>query len=158
MTTKNTKTTGDKKCPKCYAVSTFPTVLKADREVVCPSCKSITKFSTWVAWDAETNIAQRFSEGKLRFDLIPPEADKMLAEILTMGAKKYADRNWEKGTFNLVKDIIGSLKRHLNLWELGEDFDIESKEHHTKHVLWNAMALAVYIERGMGVDDRPSKK
>ena len=38
----------------------------------------------------------RANKGKLRFDLIPPEMDKAVAEVLTQGATKYGDRNWEK--------------------------------------------------------------
>jgi hypothetical protein len=32
---------------------------------------------------------------KLRYDLIPPQALKALAEVLTFGANKYADNNWQ---------------------------------------------------------------
>jgi len=35
--------------------------------------------------------------GKLRLDLIPPEAIRALGEVLTYGTNKYGDRNWEKG-------------------------------------------------------------
>lgn len=143
-----------KKCHKCYVVSEFPVEMKKDRQIVCPYCKDETSLSNWLDWEESSSKSMRFNKDKLRFDLIPPEADKMLAEILTMGARKYSDRNWEKGSFKLVEDIIGSLKRHLNDWELGVDNDEDSGQNHTKHILWNAMALAVYVERGLGVDDR----
>src|SRR5690606_15189548 len=97
----------------------------------------------------------RYDNNKIRFDLIPPEADKALAEILTMGAKKYAERNWELG-MDWMK-MIASLKRHLNAWESGVDNDEESGFNHMKHVLWNAMALVTYIERNIGNDNRPIK-
>jgi hypothetical protein len=71
-----------------------------------------------------------------------------------MGAIKYAPRNWELG-LSYMEGTVASLKRHLNRWELGEEFDEESGLHHTKHILWNAMALAVMLHRGVGVDDRP---
>lgn len=95
----------------------------------------------------------RFNEGKIRMDLIPPEMDRAYAEIATMGAKKYAPRNWELG-MEWMK-MIASLKRHLNEWELGNDTDPESGYNHMKHVLWNAGSLVAYIERGIGTDDRP---
>lgn len=104
-------------------------------------------------------------EGKLRFDLIPPEVDKALAEVLTIGAKKYADRNWEKGLF-LVKEHLGAMKRHINKWESGEDLNKEvdlkgnpiSELNHLKHALWHLMAMVVQIERGRtDLDDRSKK-
>ena len=97
----------------------------------------------------------RFNEGKVRFDLIPPELDHAYAEVATMGAKKYAPRNWEKGMDWMT--MIASLKRHLNAWERGEDLDPESQLNHMKHVLWNAGSLVAYIERNIGTDDRPAK-
>jgi len=34
---------------------------------------------------------------KLRMDLLPPEAVTALARILTDGAQRYQERNWEQG-------------------------------------------------------------
>jgi len=89
---------------------------------------------------------QKEVEGKLRFDLIPPEAMKALAEVYSLGAKKYADRNWEKGIPFSV--CLGSLKRHLNEMELGElintkDGDLE----HIAHVMWWAVAVTTFLRR-----------
>lgn len=94
----------------------------------------------------------KFDNGKLRMDLIPPEADRAMAQVLTMGAAKYGDRNWEKG-LNWSR-VLAALKRHLLDWEMRVDLDEESKLNHMKHVLWNAMALVTFIERGVGRDDR----
>ena len=41
--------------------------------------------------------AKRFNEGKARLDLIPDDVVWYIAEILTNGAEKYDERNWEKG-------------------------------------------------------------
>jgi len=94
-------------------------------------------------------VADRYNEDKLRFDLIPPEAERGLAQILTMGAKKYAPRNWETGNAEFALGCIASMRRHLNYWQLGEKIDPESGLSHLKHMMWNAMAIAVLEERGV---------
>jgi hypothetical protein len=96
----------------------------------------------------------RFNEGKLRFDLIPPEAVEGLAGIYTMGAKKYADRNWEKGLKLMA--CFASLMRHAWKWAGGEDLDQESGMHHMDHVAWNAVAISTFFKRNRSdLDDRP---
>ncbi len=91
--------------------------------------------------------AQKDVAGKPRFDLIPPEAMLALAEVYSLGAEKYEDRNWEKGIpFNVA---LGALKRHLNAFELGDM--INSNDgclEHISHVMWWAVALITFIKRG----------
>ena len=45
----------------------------------------------------ETGSQRDVRDGKGRFDLLPPEALILLAKHFEQGAKKYEDRNWEKG-------------------------------------------------------------
>lgn len=90
--------------------------------------------------------------GKLRLDLIPPEATIALGKVLTMGAAKYDDRNWEKG-FNWSR-AMSALKRHLTAWEAGENTDPESGYSHMEHVLCNAAFLVTFEAREIGTDDR----
>lgn len=94
----------------------------------------------------------RYSEGKIRYDLIPPEAKLFLARVLTQGAQKYPERNWEKGM--RWGECLRALQNHLTKWEMGMMYDQESGEPHLAHVMWNAMALLVYEQRGLGNDDR----
>lgn len=102
----------------------------------------------------------RYDEGKLQIELVPPEAIIAMAEILTIGAKKYSARNWEKGM--KWSKVYAPLFRHLMKWVLGEPYDIETyekygeKHSHMKFVLWNAMALVTYEQRGIGEDDIPT--
>jgi hypothetical protein len=97
----------------------------------------------------------KFDAGKLRYDLIPMEAMKALATILTMGAKKYADRNWEGGMS--WQRVYASLMRHLVAYESGEDTDPESGELHMAHALCNVVFLVTYQMRPSlaDFDDRP---
>ena len=96
------------------------------------------------------------SEKLARFDLIPPEALFALAELYGRGAKKYSDRNWEKGiNFNRV---FRALNNHAWLWWGGEEFDPDG-QHHLDSVAWNAFALRTFLARGMkDFDNRPPKK
>jgi len=87
-----------------------------------------------------------------RFDLIPPEYEWELAEHYGKGAKKYADRNWEKGyDWSLAYQ---ALRRHLNQWWRGEDRDPETGTHHLIAVIWHAIALYTFQLRGLGNDNR----
>lgn len=95
----------------------------------------------------------RYNEGKPRHDLLEPHAIDELAKIFTKGAEKYAPRNWEKGM--AWSKVIASLKRHLNSFEKGEDFDAESTAYHIAHVAWNALALTSYYKIYPEGDDRP---
>ena len=88
---------------------------------------------------------------KLRYDLIPPEALQGLAYVYTLGARKYDDRNWEKGL--AYGRIYAALQRHLEAWRLGEDHDPDG-QHHLDSVAWCAFALRTYAARGMShLDD-----
>ena len=48
----------------------------------------------------------KYDKNKLRVDLLSFQALQGIAEILTFGAKKYGDRNWEKGlSFSRVLSV-----------------------------------------------------
>jgi len=93
----------------------------------------------------------KFDGGKNRIDLVPPDFLWALAELLTVGAKKYSDRNWEKG-MNWSRPLA-ALYRHLLKWQMGEDNDPETGANHLTAVAWNAMVLFCYQKRGIGTDD-----
>lgn len=57
--------------------------------------------------------------GKGRYDLIPPEALRALAEMFEKGALKYGDRNWERGL--PLDTFIDSGMRHLVKLMDGDD-------------------------------------
>jgi hypothetical protein len=97
---------------------------------------------------------KKFDGGKLRMDLIPVEAIEGIARVLTFGAEKYGDRNWEQGI--KFGRLYAALLRHLFAWFKGEDTDPESKLNHIDHVLACATFLRTYQARAMvEFDDRP---
>jgi hypothetical protein len=91
-------------------------------------------------------------ETKPRMDLIAPEIQTALAEILTFGAKKYADRNWEKGM--KWGRCFGALMRHMWAWWAKEPADPETGKSHLWHAACCLMFLIAYEARNVGEDDR----
>ena len=87
-------------------------------------------------------------EGKGRFDLISPIALMRLAQHYENGAKKYGDRNWEKG--QPLSRFLDSAARHLFRF-LGGD----RSEDHLSAVAWNVFA-AVHCETLIAEGKLPS--
>lgn len=97
------------------------------------------------------NSGTKFDTDKPRWELVPPEITA-LVDLFTRGAKKYGDRNWEKGMS--WGRIFGALMRHAWRWMSGEEYDTETGAHHMIAVAWNAIVLYVYTVRKVGIDDR----
>lgn len=99
---------------------------------------------------------------KDRIELFPPEAVFAISRVLTKGAVKYADRNWEKGM--AWSRVFGALMRHMWAWWAGKgpttksflfgDLDPEWKFSHLWHAGCCIVFLIAYEERGVGDDDR----
>lgn len=88
-------------------------------------------------------------EGKGRFELISPFALKRLAGVYERGAKKYADRNWEKG--QAFSRFLDSALRHLNSFAQGMD-----DEDHLAQAAWNVFAIMHFQELSRDdLDDMP---
>ncbi len=95
----------------------------------------------------------KHDSGKLRYDLIPAIPLERLAEIYTIGAKKYADRNWELGLS--WSRCFGAIMRHAWAFWKGESIDPDNGGHHLAAVVFNAMALIEYEDTHPELDDRP---
>lgn len=100
----------------------------------------------------ESGTALRYDTNKMKMELISPIALEDLAAVLTFGSLKYEDHNWRKGM--KWSRVIGSLKRHLNAIEKGEDVDQESGLLHIGHLMCNAMFLSEYYRTQQSLDDR----
>lgn len=94
----------------------------------------------------------RYNEGKSRYDLIHPLAERGLVDVLTKGAEKYAERNWERGM--KWSKVLASLKRHIAAFERGEDYDPETGLLHADHIQCNAHFLSAYYRIAPQYDDR----
>ena len=93
----------------------------------------------------------RYDEGKNKMYLIPAEWDEVLGEIFTIGAKKYAERNWELGMD--YSKVMGPLMRHLKDYRKGIKIDPTDGLPAIAKVAWNALALYYYDLKGLGKDD-----
>lgn len=97
---------------------------------------------------------KKLDSGKIRMDLIPPEFLTATADILTFGANKYSERNWEKGMS--WGRIFGALMRHIWSWwnPLEPDTDAETGKSHLWHAACCLAFLITYEARKIGKDDR----
>lgn len=94
----------------------------------------------------------KLDAGKLRHDLLPPDALNEVARIFTFGAEKYAARNWEKGMD--WGRVYAAQQRHMMAFWGGEMYDPETGMLHTAHATFGTLVLTAYSLRGIGVDTR----
>lgn len=107
--------------------------------------------------DVNVSVGVKADTGKLRYDLLAPEALEGTAKVLTFGAQKYSDRNWEQGI--KYSRVFGALMRHMWAWWRGEDLDAETRLSHLHHAACCIHFLQAYWERNMvSFDDRPTKQ
>lgn len=104
----------------------------------------------------EVMEGRKDDQGKNRLELIPPELLTAIGSILTFGAEKYDDRNWEKGMD--WGRVYGALQRHLWAWWNGEEFDPETGKSHLWHAGCCIAFLIAYEERNIGTDSRPNRR
>lgn len=102
---------------------------------------------------AKSLTGVKYDAGKPRMDLISPFALEELGKVLAYGAKKYADRNWEKG-FPWSR-IIGATMRHTVRYMMGETIDPETGLSHAAAIMCNAMFLLHFEKTHPELDDRP---
>jgi len=96
----------------------------------------------------------KHDEGKTRYDLIPAEELELLAQVYTLGSKKYSDRNWEQGL--AWSRLFGAAMRHLWAFWRKEENDPETGLPHAIHAAFNCLALAHHIRLRRDKDDRPA--
>ena len=107
----------------------------------------------------------KYDSGKCRIELFPGEALFAISQVLTYGATKYADRNWEKGIS--YGRVYGALMRHMWAWWQGRsptttsflfgDVDEETKFSHLWHAGCCLVFLITYEAREMKAFDDRSK-
>lgn len=95
---------------------------------------------------------RKFDNDKDRWDLLPVTAVKEVVKVLTYGAKKYDDNNWQ-----YVEDAhnryFAAALRHLVAWREGEQQDAETKLHHLAHAICCLLFLITLDFRKRATDD-----
>lgn len=129
---------------KCWSCAANFTFTRPDEPAVTPM--------PYVFEQQKAEPGLRFDAGKNRYDLIPPDALDELAKVYTVGAAKYADRNWERGMS--WGRCFGSLMRHSWKFWRGQTVDEETGCHHMALAAWNCLALLTFDFRKVGTDDR----
>jgi len=99
----------------------------------------------------ETGAVRDLHEGKGRFDLLPMCVLQRLAIHYEKGAKKYAERNWEKGI--PAHSFADSALRHMVRY-----LDGQNDEDHLIAAIWNLCGLAWTEEKKPELMDIPSRK
>ena len=87
----------------------------------------------------DTGAVRDMHEGKGRMDLLPWEALIEVSKHCEEGAKKYGERNCEKGI--PIHSLIDSAFRHLAKYTIGMD-----DEPHLRAAAWNIL-FALYMEQ-----------
>jgi hypothetical protein len=85
--------------------------------------------------------------------MITNETVRRVTQVFTLGAKKYGDRNWEKGMDH--SRLFSAAIRHLEAYWMGEDVDEEWGKHHLAHAGCCVLMLLASATRKIGKDDRP---
>lgn len=95
-----------------------------------------------------SDIGRKDDLGKLRYDLLPPNALREVVKVLTYGAAKYAPDNWQ-----VVDDAkaryTAALMRHFEAWRDGETLDPDSRLPHLAHAACNALFLLWFELKGV---------
>jgi len=86
----------------------------------------------------ESGMVRDTRSDKGRYDLVTPIAMRRLAQLYERGAKKYADRNWEKGA--PTSRFIDSALRHIFNYMEGQ-----REEDNLASAAWNLFAV-MHIE------------
>lgn len=109
----------------------------------------------------DNTLGIKDDDTKPRFDLIPTEPLKIVADIFTEGFRKYTKgtqnayaNNWQKGM--RWGRVYAAMQRHANSWWGGETYDQDSGKHNLAHVICCAMMLIVYNRSYPKGDDRPT--
>ena len=102
-----------------------------------------------------TGAVRDTSDDKMRPDLFSPFAEERVGNWLMLGARRYAERNWEKGM--PFSRCWASLCRHKTKWQQGQ-----RDEDHLAAIIFNAMAIIHFeemVRRGVlpeQLDDMPA--
>lgn len=115
--------------------------------------QSTEEMRVQISADTLLQAAAKYDAGKVRLDLLPVQPLVDIGQVLTYGAQKYDERNWEKG-FAWSRPYAATL-RHLFAWWSGEDNDPETGLSHLAHAACEVLFLQEFSYTHPELDDRP---
>lgn len=92
-------------------------------------------------------IGTKFDNEKPRYELMDAHFMDEVAMVLSHGAKKYADNNWQQ--VRPWTRYLGALLRHAFAIMRGQLYDEESGLSHAAHLGCNAMFIHYFIRKGL---------
>lgn len=120
-------------CPKCGGARSHNYALSTATCLDCGATYPIFGFE-----EAKETIikdkGRKDDNGKPRWDLLPWKQIKHVIEVLTFGASKYADNNWQKVEAPRER-YFAAAQRHITDWKIGEKNDPESGLPHLAHAV-----------------------
>ncbi len=104
----------------------------------------------------DKDYGKKYDNGKPRMDLLPMDALMEVAKVLTFGAVKYGDRNWELGLDH--NRMRAAKMRHDAADAMGEEIDPESGLLHKAHEACDIlMELALRLREKDGSSNGKNK-
>jgi hypothetical protein len=98
----------------------------------------------------------KYDDGKLAYDLLPPEPVIEVVKVLMHGAQKYKPFNWQRVEPYRVR-YYNAAQRHIEAWRAGEILDPGSKLPHIAHaicclvfILWRERTWKAPVEQLKG--------
>lgn len=76
----------------------------------------------------------KFDSGKPRWSLLPIKQVEDVVKVLTCGAQKYSDNNWENVS-NIEDRYFSAAMRHISAWKQGNKLDGETGLPHLAHAV-----------------------
>ena len=104
-----------------------------------------------------SEMGDKETEGKLRWDLLPYRAVEEVVKVYTYGCIKYDDWNWYKGI--PYTKLFGGMMRHvMKYWIYREEIDEENQCHHLASVVFYCLAFMTFDFEGRGRDSLDDRK
>jgi len=91
-------------------------------------------------------IKESLSIDKTMFSLLEPDFLKEVADVLTIGCKKYGKENWKECRYEDRYLYVDALMRHIEKYRTGQMIDEETSKHELAHATCNLMFL-MYMEK-----------
>ena len=79
-------------------------------------------------------LGDKFDKEKSRWSLIPYKQLEQVVDVLTLGAIKYSDDNWQH-VKPLKERYFSAAMRHISAWKGGEKNDPETGLSHMAHAV-----------------------
>jgi hypothetical protein len=93
---------------------------------------------------------KKYDTGKLRYDLLPMASVDEVVDVLTFGAGKYGDNNWQM-VDSAKQRYFAAAMRHLSDWRQGRTIDAESGKRTLAHVMCCLLFLNELDRQGVGL-------